>query len=212
MDQSYLNRQILSAATNGDLEELKVLLSKGSYVKKNMTADPPVRLNLILSNGINVSRDDVDGHEDQTPLFKAASHGHKDCLSYLIKQGFGVDEKDRWGQTALHDAVVNDKRDCMEILIRHGADVNSKDANGSSPLHKAATFGRMNCLFYLHQHGGDLGIINHRGQSVLDIAKKGEWNNLVGFIEEYLQSKAEQEALGKVIGGDLAAEVDDLNI
>ena len=57
----------------------------------------------MVERGIELDVSDYDG---RTPLHLAASEGHSDLVSYIIKQGVkNINPIDRWGSTPYDDAM-----------------------------------------------------------------------------------------------------------
>uniref|UniRef100_A0A7S4VSX4 EF-hand domain-containing protein n=2 Tax=Ditylum brightwellii TaxID=49249 RepID=A0A7S4VSX4_9STRA len=87
----------ISAASEGDLEEVKVLLELG-----------------------NVTFDQSD-YDKRTALHLAAGEGHYDIIQYLCEQGADVNVRDRWGNRPLDDAKTGNHHKCAQLLEKYGA-------------------------------------------------------------------------------------------
>ena len=106
-------RQILEAAKNGDMAEIKALL---------------------VTDRDLVRARDKDG---STPLHCAVWKGHPEVVSALIEAGADVNahnENDHWGTSPLHAAAHANQAAIAQLLIDHGADVNAADREGRTPL------------------------------------------------------------------------------
>ncbi len=68
-----------------------------------------------------------------TALHLAASNGHIDVLTTLLKHDAYVDATDESGWTALHHAANNDCKVVVRLLTNWGADLNAKTRD-RSPL------------------------------------------------------------------------------
>ncbi len=112
--QDRPNESLQRAAAKGDIEQVRLLISKGADVN---------------------ARDE----KGMTPLYYAARYGRKEVAELLISKGADVNVKeDRWGGTPLSWTAMGDHRDLAELLIANGANVNSKGHYGWTPLHDAA--------------------------------------------------------------------------
>lgn len=114
--------EIHDAAMSGDLAKVKSLL-KGNPV-------------LVFSkdNVLDRSRHRAFG---RTPLWWAASKGHKDVAGWLLANGVDVNAKDNDGDTPLHGAAIVGRNDMAALLLANKAKVNANDSRGYTPLHWA---------------------------------------------------------------------------
>ena len=75
----------------------------------------------LLSIGADVNMPDIHGC---SPIFLAASHGHKAVMELLLKKGAEVNVKNTNGFTPLVSTIQNSHNECAKILIENGACVN----------------------------------------------------------------------------------------
>ncbi len=101
------------AAADGDIEQVKLLISKGADVNEK--------------RGLG------------TPLHYASEKGHTEMVKLLISQGAYVNAWCRPVGTPLHYAAIRGDRQTVELLLTKGADVNAKDWYGRKPLFVAMT-------------------------------------------------------------------------
>lgn len=87
----------ISAAFEGDLDEVKTLL---------------------LIGDIDINQCDYD---KRTALHLAAGEGHVDVVQYLCTEGANVNLADRWNHRPLDDAQSNGHDECVKTLQRYGA-------------------------------------------------------------------------------------------
>ncbi|MBN3308400.1 ASB1 protein, partial [Amia calva] len=135
-----------NAAYVGDLETVKRLLQEDGFKRR-----------------INEKSVWCCGWLPCTPLRIAATAGHGDCVSYLIKEGAEVDLVDVKGQTALYVAVVNGHLNCVKILLEAGADPNGSRHHRSTPIYHAARVGRVDILRELIKHNADVDVDQQLG-------------------------------------------------
>ncbi|KYN07963.1 PREDICTED: ankyrin repeat domain-containing protein 49-like [Cyphomyrmex costatus] len=104
-------KAILSAAEEGNLENIKNLLSK-NYQLLDCT--------------------DKDGY---TPLHRACYGNNVEVVEYLLEAGAKIDAKTQDEWQPLHSACCWNNTECAEALIAYGADVNAKSKGDQTPLH-----------------------------------------------------------------------------
>jgi hypothetical protein len=100
-----LNSDLLTAAKQGDTNQVKDLLDRGADV------------NAKHKGG-------------QTALMYAVIKGHTDTIKILLDKGADVNAKDMYGDTALMEATFKGHTGTIKILLDRGADVNAKDEDG----------------------------------------------------------------------------------
>jgi len=121
------------AATVGDLDELKALLSqeRGGATERQAT------LNNLLS--------------------LAAEAGHAHIVEFLIAVGAQINAGTT---TALHYAVQNGHKDIVELLLAQGADVNAKDGAQQTPIDIAMGRNRRKIVKLLLAKGATISSIH----------------------------------------------------
>ncbi|KAL3926187.1 MAG: hypothetical protein SGBAC_013573, partial [Bacillariaceae sp.] len=92
----------ISAAAEGDLDEVMFLLSIG-----------------------NIKIDDGD-YDKRTAMHVAAGEGHAAIVKVLCESGANVNAQDRWGGRALDDAERSKHHKCANILKQFGALIGSR--------------------------------------------------------------------------------------
>lgn len=96
--QESLNKELMDAAYQGNMEEVEILLGKGADV------------------------DARDNYSRTTPLHRAATRDNRGLVSLLLDRGAQVDAMDAHGRTPLHVAVRWHNTDTAKLLILRGAD------------------------------------------------------------------------------------------
>ena len=91
----------ITAASEGDLEEVQALLEYGN---------------------VDVNIGDYD---KRTALHLAAGEGRPAMVEYLCQKGADVNVCDRWGSRPLDDATANDHEACVDILKKYGGQTGS---------------------------------------------------------------------------------------
>ena len=118
-DGSHFVTPLITAAHNGHLNSVKILLRYGADIEDRGT----------LKMGDEV----VEGC---TPLWAAAAADHLDVVKLLLEQNADVDGKTSTGSTPLRVAAREGHLDIVRCLVDRGADVNARnDCNEeSTPL------------------------------------------------------------------------------
>lgn len=128
---------------------------------------------LLLSHGASIEEKAEDG---QTVLMKAASDLNIPKVDFLLDRGADTNAIDNIGWTALMYATNTGTNHAMMIreLLRRGADPNLRDMDGDAALFIAADVGAAPIVQMLIHAGAKINLRNHRGQTALRIAKRGE--------------------------------------
>lgn len=117
-------------------------------------------MNILIALGANVNwHSPITGF---TPLYRAATLGHRECCEVLISHGADVNARDNTQTTPLHWATIKGDRDTCVFLISKGADVNALDMYGLTPLYRAAMQGNTEICSYLISQGAN---VNAKGQA-----------------------------------------------
>jgi len=110
-------------------------LEKRMYPLHQAAADGDIeQVKSLISNGANVNEKDKD---DQTALNLAVRSGHKAMVELLIARGADVNGKGQYNAVPLHEAAWAGNKKIAELLIQKGANVNAKDKTGYQPLYYA---------------------------------------------------------------------------
>ncbi|KAJ4302951.1 hypothetical protein N0V90_001842 [Kalmusia sp. IMI 367209] len=89
----------------------------------------------------------------RTPLFWAATRGHRDVVELLLNHGARVNSKDRSNLTALHIAVTGEHKDVVSLLLGRGAHIESRASYGDTPLIRAIHTSSKEVIELLLQRG-----------------------------------------------------------
>ncbi|ELR23404.1 Ankyrin repeat and SPRY domain containing protein, partial [Acanthamoeba castellanii str. Neff] len=152
---------LMFAATNGDIDLLEYLLSRGA------------------------SLDEKDENE-RTIFMYAASGGHSKMIRHLIAKGVDVNAKDKSSMTAVFYAATNSLR-VVELLVVNGARLNLRDKDNNSVVLNACFSGKTAIVKYLVSNGlASADDYNNQGMTAIMLACKGKGNlELVRFLHEH---------------------------
>jgi ankyrin repeat protein len=120
-----LPMSVMNVASFGNLEAVKLLVSKGAPV--NAVSPPQV--------GGNVKNGPIE-LGSFTPLILAVGDGNPDTVKFLLDSGADVNAKDVRGMTPLMLAIASDRHnpEIIKMLLDKGADVNIKSKAGETAL------------------------------------------------------------------------------
>jgi len=177
------SKSVHEAALEGDIEQVKLLISQGTDVNaKNEAGWTPLHcaaryghtdvVEWLLARGANVRARDALGW---TPLHRATGSGAKYVPEMLVAKGADVKAKDKLGNTVIHHAagVWHLKEGLLEFLVAKGADINSRNDNGGTPLHAAASFRKgqsTRAIDFLLANGTEVNAKNKDGITPLYLA------------------------------------------
>lgn len=182
------------AAAEGDIDQVKSLISKGINIDSLDNADDPATplhqaviaghrdvVEVLLSHGARI---DALDNRAFTPLHRAAECGHTDIAMLLINKGADINRRDSLSASALHHASMKCHREVAALLIAKNANVNAKDAYGDTPLHCAAEAGHKDIVELLIAKGADVNAENDDGQTPINLAVIQNRKDIVELLVE----------------------------
>jgi hypothetical protein len=112
---------LITAASEGDVEEVKLLLKYGN---------------------VDINTSDYD---KRSALHLAAGEGRTEIVRLLCEHGADVNMRDRWGSRPLDDAKAGGHDECIQLLEEHGAKLGSPENCSSKEaiLDLMATYGQV---------------------------------------------------------------------
>ena len=148
---------IMVAAENGDIEQIKVILS----------AEADSEINEVTLFGLNA-------------LGYAAEKGHLEIVELLINAGA---TPSAGGEvTTLQVAVLGGVR-ITRLLLGAGADVNGTNRYGGTALMTAAAFGKSDIVKELLKNGADPKLEDKQGKTALNLAQQNKRAEVVVLLE-----------------------------
>lgn len=201
IDEDISIEKLYSAATHGDVKEIKAMIKQGVDIeakgKEKATAihyaaknDHVGVIKLLYYSGCDIDAEDQVG---KTPLYWAAKHGSAAAARTLLT--FGADRNSRTvtGWTALHTAARDGHEEVIAVLLEHKFDVDARSYFGVTPLFLAALKEHRRCLQLLLQAGANPRLKSVEGISPIDNAvTKGQEpmvNDLLNAMIPGLQNK-----------------------
>ena len=130
INKKKVNKALLSAVEEGDVEALKSALAAGADV------------NAADSEGV-------------TSLMRAAETGNEEILKLLIEAGADVNAADCDDITSLICAAETGNEEIIKLLIEAGADVNVENVYGDTALSVAARHRKVSCVEILKAAGAE---------------------------------------------------------
>lgn len=145
---------LIGPASQGDLEMMELLVSRGADINEKRLASISVR----------------DKQEWEAAIHVVATSCKTNSIAWLLAHGAPVDDPGAFDRTPLISAI-NDR--CLAgalLLIEKGANVNAVDRLNMTPLIYAARTGDSNLIQNLLDRGADVNFKGKSGMTALDTA------------------------------------------
>ena len=146
--------------------------------------DNPEKLKLLITVGADVNQADENG---RTPLYRAASVGHTECVKLLLlaAPGIEVNKANNSGYTPLYWAALRGHTECVKLLLAApGIEVNKADKEGKTPLYWAAFAGHAECVkLLLAAPGIDVNKADNDGRTPLYQAARRGHTEIVKLLK-----------------------------
>ena len=141
-----LNESLFMATYEGDLEQIKLLLSMGAEIN---------------ARGFGRSL---------TPLHLSIEQKHFQIAKFLLENGAAINTRDNRGNTPLHTAAYYGNIDIISELLQHGADIEAKNDKGETPIFSAVRSGRLDIVKFLVSKNADINVENNDRTRIFDLA------------------------------------------
>ncbi len=132
---------------------------------------------LMIQKGADLKKQSADN----SLLYNAASSGDTATISFLLKNGFNVNDTVSYGDYPISQALGFKSFAALKMLVDNGANVNVqpksfllKAFNGMSPLMLAALNNDKPSFYYLLEHGANPNLKNQMGFTVLMLLQQAE--------------------------------------
>lgn len=131
---SRIDRALVEAADEGDIEDVGALLDSGASVNARVDGDGSplivaarngnmALVRLLLDRGADP---DMGVEGDGSPLIMAAREGHLGIVQFLLDKGASVDQVVDGDENALIQASREGHLNVVKLLVTRGADVNAR--------------------------------------------------------------------------------------
>ncbi|WP_342637845.1 ankyrin repeat domain-containing protein [Orientia tsutsugamushi] len=173
------------AVKDGDLEEVKYLLSANNNIDVNIKDtdfNTPLYcavakgyieiIKLLLSHGANINSTNCSGN---TPLMCSVMAENIELVKLLLSHGADVNYKNYYHLAALHYASVRDTK-IIDTLLAYGADINLSGSL-TTALHIATEKVHEQNVDYLLACGADINSLNAFGDTPLTAAVSAHYQN-----------------------------------
>ena len=147
-------------------------------------------------------------------LHIASLKGNYTCVDKLLKCGFSIDHKNKYGDTVLHCAVRSGSYNCVKILLDYNgfSNILIKNNYGETPLHTSVIplrnnykHDRMNykIVEILVQYGGEIHTTNNLGETILKTLmnknKSLEREKIRTFLQRQYYMKYDNDTYSKML-------------
>ncbi|CAG9326935.1 unnamed protein product [Blepharisma stoltei] len=128
-----------------------------------------------------ISPEDYKNMVARPLIMLAAYKGDLDILTYLLDNGFDINNRDNYKRNALFDAIAQENLEMVRKLCEFGININNQDRNGETPLHQAMKFQNIEIIKELIKNGADLSIKSNSGLDSQFYAMKYRLNEILGI-------------------------------
>jgi ankyrin repeat protein len=185
----HLGTPLFSAAWNGDLEMVWVLLDyKADVNARNRFNWTPTHA--VLQGSFYLRDSAPSNNIPQLQLLPAVARS-------LLEHGAEVNVRTRHGTTSLHIAANYGRVEVIRVLLEHGANVGAEDNDGRTPLHVATSWGSVNADYdtidvgngraevvrVLLEHGANVGAQDNEGRTPLHLMAVYGRVKMIGRVE-----------------------------
>jgi ankyrin repeat protein len=109
--------------------------------------------------------------ENDTALLKASQNCNAtNVVSFLLKNGADIDDRDLIDQTPLIVASQHGCKDIVELLLKAGSNIKHKNQQGETALISATQEGHIDVVKFLLDAGADKNEPNAEGETPLMLA------------------------------------------
>ncbi|XP_046545519.1 putative ankyrin repeat protein RF_0381 [Haliotis rubra] len=172
---------LIDACRNGDLPQVKHILSQG-------TANINTR------------------EYDRTPAMIAVNEGHREILELLVKKGSDLSQLDDDQNNILHLASKEGHLEIVKYIHSLNIiDIESRGVHGKTPIMLAALFGQTGVFVFLVEMGAHLSLLDDSAENILHLSCRGGDEKIVKYIIKLNVVDINSKQLGGKTAVSLAA-------
>lgn len=119
----------------------------------------------ILKEALEGKYGDLLPEDLELALLRAATNGHTDCVTLLLKHNVSVRVRNGSEETALMLAAQGGHVDALNKLLECGAPVDDHNCMGYTALMKACEYGHFKTVEILLNHGADVNKAEHEDEA-----------------------------------------------
>ncbi len=190
-----LDRNLIAAASVGDLELVKRLLAAGASAQATDDHNRSALLVAVYSRhtevaralvvaGADVNRKDVEGN---SPFLLAAATGQLEVVQLSLAHGADVGSTDGYDNTALIAACEHGNTEVVKVLLKAGVAVDHVNGQGWTALLEAIVMGDGSARYedivqLLLDAGADANLADRDGTSPTRHARERSYKTIVKML------------------------------
>ncbi len=121
---------------------------------------------------------------EETALHIAAFLGDASLMDYLIRNGWNIHERNKYGNTPLFCAIGAGHLEAVQYLVQWGANIEGENDQGKSVLHYAIQAKQLEIAFFLINEGADIYKLDKDSNNLLHYASEIGSEELVYYFVE----------------------------
>ncbi len=177
------------AATEGQLEAMRLLLDKGATAQSISEAFIEAArhgqiesLRLLIKRGVDLKKAGPAALEVAVSFRAGAEQVMAETVNLLLDLGVDANLRTKGGKTFLQAAAYDGYPVVVKALADRGADVNARDKDGATALWWTAGIGRRDAAAVLIERGADVNAKANDGTTPLSRAKYNNDKQMIALL------------------------------